>query len=603
MNTLTTSGALLDRWQELLRQEGDSGLLEELSQLTGDTPAEIRRLVAFARDPMSMAPADLARSPLEYEFLRCLRRAHRRQIAGLSARDSAHYQIAPQSADALHDYRPVSAWSAAQALNAVVLRRARPSRRTAVVVCMRDDGLSILEWVAHYRAIGVDSIFIYSNDNSDGSAELLMELAHHEVITYIENRCDLHHGIHPQRKAFAHALHLLPELWDHEWVFFLDSDELFIPGDEREHSIRQVVQKVEDHFPTESPSAVCFHWRWCLSGETYAYRNELLLTRFQHSQPHQSPKSLVRIRNAYSMSELHFPSVLNDGFFIRADLSRLEVEDRYTVRDAVYDLGAVNHYWHKSFEEYANKKWRGDTVQSPGSYFSRSFDFFFTWNAPETPANFQPPPPELVARVQSELDGLLKLPNVNELHTQLVDDFPRRVLKLGADLGLPVIFEATRVTALKKTNLALRKPARQSSLSQWSTVSDPQGAVSGVPAMGGFNFHTESEVNPWWEVDLQSSYALDSVFAYNRNDQTRERSRSLQVLLSLDGENYSVAYDHAGLPAFGGYSSPETPDVAPQPLCVLLKGAVARFVRLQLQDRNYLHLDQVEVYGQAWTGS
>ena len=32
---------------------------------------------------------------------------------------------------------------------------------------------------------------------------------------------------------------------------------------------------------------------------------------------------------------------------------------------------------------------------------------------------------------------------------------------------------------------------------------------------------------------------------------------------------------------------------------VALKGARARYVRLQLGEKNYLHLDEVEVYGQA----
>ena len=39
---------------------------------------------------------------------------------------------------------------------------------------MRDEGLVILEWVAHYRALGFDTIVVYTNDNTDGSDDLLV---------------------------------------------------------------------------------------------------------------------------------------------------------------------------------------------------------------------------------------------------------------------------------------------------------------------------------------------------------------------------------------------------------------------------------------------
>lgn len=334
---------LLSRWQRLLNGPENSDLALELGRLTGDSPSELRKLVEFARDPLGSDPADIARSALEYEFLRNLRRVRQRNSTRALQGDRRYFQIAPIWVDSLHDHKPVARWDAAQALNAVVMRERRPTRRTAVVVCMRDDGVSILEWVAHYRAIGVDSIFVYSNDNADGSEALLMELSHHEVITYVDNRCDLKNGIHPQRKAFAHSLNLLPELWDHEWVFFLDSDELFIPGEGCGHSLSGVLDRIDDRFPADKPSAICFNWRWYYSGETYGFQDELLLTRFQHGGAHQSPKSLVHLRNVYSMSELHFPSLLNYGFFVRGDLSRLEVDDRYTVTDAVYDCGQINH--------------------------------------------------------------------------------------------------------------------------------------------------------------------------------------------------------------------------------------------------------------------
>jgi hypothetical protein len=124
----------------------------------------------------------------------------------------------------------MAAWSIAQALNYLLLRRLRPHKRCAVVVSMRDDGVYILQWLAHYLVLGADRIFVYTNDNQDGSEALLRLLAAYDVITLVENRTSAR--VPPHKKAFEHALHLLPELRDYEWVFFIDADQYFVPAAE-----------------------------------------------------------------------------------------------------------------------------------------------------------------------------------------------------------------------------------------------------------------------------------------------------------------------------------------------------------------------------------
>lgn len=142
-------------------------------------------------------------------------------------------------------------------------------------------------------------------------------------------------------------------------------------------------------------------------------------------------------------------------------------------------------------------------------------------------------------------------------------------------------------------NLALNRPSLQSSRSEWSSPTDPQGAVNGVKN-GGFGFHTSLETNPWWQVDLGGVNALQEVRVFNRLDCCTERARTLRVLLSTDGQNWQTAYTHDGSP-FGGANDG-------RPLKVHLQGQTARFVRLQLAERNYFHLDEVEIYGHPASG-
>lgn len=116
---------------------------------------------------------------------------------------------------------------------------------------------------------------------------------------------------------------------------------------------------------------------------------------------------------------------------------------------------------------------------------------------------------------------------------------------------------------------------------------DAAGGCDGV-INGQWGFHTQKEVNPWWQVDLGASTALKELRIYNRCDEQFEnRASRIKVLLSEDGEAFTVAYSHDGT-VFLGH-----PDKTP--LVVPLDGVTARFVKLQVPGTSYFHLDEVEV--------
>jgi hypothetical protein len=154
----------------------------------------------------------------------------------------------------------------------------------------------------------------------------------------------------------------------------------------------------------------------------------------------------------------------------------------------------------------------------------------------------------------------------------------RQTLRLG---------DAPQSGAAGRVNLALGKPASQSSTSEWSRANDAQGAVDGV-INGGYAFHTGNQANPWWQVDLGAPYRLSEVRLYNRLDCCGERARTVQILLSEDGRAWRTAYRHNGS-VFGGKDG--------KPLVVSLNGETARHVRLRLNEPNWFHLDEVEVMG------
>jgi hypothetical protein len=140
-------------------------------------------------------------------------------------------------------------------------------------------------------------------------------------------------------------------------------------------------------------------------------------------------------------------------------------------------------------------------------------------------------------------------------------------------------------------NVARGKPATQSSVSPWSVwpdlSRDAAGAVNGR-ITGGYGFHTHIDPPSWWCVDLQETYPVTEIRIHNRLD-VPFRTRTLVVNASTDMMHWQTVYRHEGEWDFGGADGAPLrirPD-APLPL---------RFLRLHLEARELLHLDEVEAF-------
>jgi hypothetical protein len=145
-----------------------------------------------------------------------------------------------------------------------------------------------------------------------------------------------------------------------------------------------------------------------------------------------------------------------------------------------------------------------------------------------------------------------------------------------------------------RVNLALGKPALVSSVWRSWPEQDPARAAAGANngmITGAGAFHTEHEADPWWQVDLGDVYAVDRVMIYNRFDR-RERCTRLAVSGCFDGLDWHILGVKLDAKLFGGADgTPHVFDFDPP--------FTTRFVRITLIGENFLHLDEVEVYGAA----
>ncbi|XP_052694435.1 fucolectin-1-like [Crassostrea angulata] len=147
------------------------------------------------------------------------------------------------------------------------------------------------------------------------------------------------------------------------------------------------------------------------------------------------------------------------------------------------------------------------------------------------------------------------------------------------------------------SNLALNKPAGQSSTFTWLPKSFP--AEMAVDGNNGTDFEDDGcsstvggDTNPWWRVDLQAVYSIESVRIFNRGMDKHgidaaNRLRDVTVTVGMTESDVSTP---CGVFAGPGTLSQVVDISCPIPLP---KG---RFVKIS-KPTDYLTLCEVEVFG------
>uniref|UniRef100_UPI000577A96E discoidin domain-containing protein n=1 Tax=Campylobacter jejuni TaxID=197 RepID=UPI000577A96E len=134
-------------------------------------------------------------------------------------------------------------------------------------------------------------------------------------------------------------------------------------------------------------------------------------------------------------------------------------------------------------------------------------------------------------------------------------------------------------------DIAIGKKAFQSSLSKWSKDNDPQRAIQDNLEHIDYAFHTNLENNPWWMVDLEKEYPIELIKVFNRIYCFHEVARKLTIEISKDKKNWLLV--HKGMNAF--YKAGiEFEIVLPIPM-------KARYVKISLDGKGYLHLSKIQV--------
>ena len=245
--------------------------------------------------------------------------------------------------------------------------------RTLAILSQRNEGAFLLEWLAHYRAVGFTDFLVFSNNCQDGSDQMLDHLATSGWLTHLPNLPPYDKaGIQfsSLKQAIAH-----PVLQQADWVLPLDIDE-FVNIHVGDRTLSALLAALP------AASAITLTWRLFGNAGIIAYDDQPVTAQFTRAAPSVIHwpwraamfKTLYRNDGTYAKPGIHRPRAPDPAKLDSAhwfDGHGRELPARYR-RAGIFSpygrpnhgLAQINHYPLGAMESYLLKADRGRAVHA-----------------------------------------------------------------------------------------------------------------------------------------------------------------------------------------------------------------------------------------------
>jgi len=244
-----------------------------------------------------------------------------------------------------------------------------PRQDCCILATARNEGVYLLDWIAHHRSIGFDRIILYTNGNDDGSDALLSALAAAGEITW--HPSVVGPGGSPQGKAYGHALGFACDVLDYRWCAVIDLDEYVGFDAGRFGSFKEYLNWQE----VRAVDAIALNWLMFSSSDQVGWGPAPVAERFRYRLPgvNSHVKSVFR-PGRFHHAGPHFPATdaAQSTVFRTAEggLHKPGWDGAApTMSEApCADTAWVSHYFFRSAEEYLSKfsRTRGDHPYQAG---------------------------------------------------------------------------------------------------------------------------------------------------------------------------------------------------------------------------------------------
>ena len=225
-------------------------------------------------------------------------------------------------------------------------------KKVAICAIGRNENRYAVEWVEHYRKLGVAKIFVY--DNYFGDEEPLAKTLKKYVDAGFVEITDIHDKKAMQCRAYEHCYKKHGD--EYAWIGFLDFDEyLRWEGKKKVETMFQQYQDAE---------CVLVNWRLMTDNGLTRYEDKPLKERFTEVMPldqkvkydwpeNDHVKSFV----AGGLGEIRFKTPHHSETAMRCvNVSGKEAKSSSFIHPYDHSVMRLDHYWTKTAEEWIGTK-------------------------------------------------------------------------------------------------------------------------------------------------------------------------------------------------------------------------------------------------------
>jgi hypothetical protein len=216
----------------------------------------------------------------------------------------------------------------------------------AVCAIAKDEGPYFQEWIEWHRKQGVEKFYIYDNESTDNTKEVLLPYIRSGIVEYC-----YWPGERQQLAVYDDCFD--KHRTEARWIAVIDLDEFIVPI--KDHTIPEFLHRMEQYSSVEI--------NWLVYGSGGAKKREPggVMERFRyHSLPEHKVnthvKSIVDPKRACTMTGCHEAARISG---LSADSHGNPLKKGFRDRIPQQDVIRINHYAVKSYEEFLEKQLRG----------------------------------------------------------------------------------------------------------------------------------------------------------------------------------------------------------------------------------------------------
>lgn len=229
-------------------------------------------------------------------------------------------------------------------------RKTKFANEIAIGAIMKDEGPYLKEWLDFHILVGIKKFFLYDNDSTDNTPEILKPYIERGIVEY-------HFVPGSQKQLFAYNDILERHSADTRYIAFIDLDEFLVPVQNK--TIPEFLHTLPQNF-------TCVVASWVLYGSSGHIKKPrgLVIENYKYRQPKPSGcKSIVNPRLIIAPQvHIHFVA----GFVRDENGRKLGRIDQTNNPPSVNKL-RCNHYITKSYEEFQERLARGGPSNGPNS--------------------------------------------------------------------------------------------------------------------------------------------------------------------------------------------------------------------------------------------